>query len=459
MTKNIGISPKGYKDLDPIENFVPNHIDLRNGFISDAGTWNKRAGYKEKWDTGVKEPVHHLIPYFGGYAVTLSGKVFDLGTTVRELTGTKLTGTGRPVSIRNESDIVIVDGGTPIEITPTGIVDLPGSPANFKYITTVGSYTLGAGHTGRTDFNFEFMWSAANNYENWTTGDSGDVRVKKTGIIKNILGLREKLYVFKEEDIEVWYNRGGSTPFARVKIMEGGLKASYSLVQETSTAYWLGDDLRFKRFNQGSQEVISSPYESYIQGLVDPSSIHGHLFKKEHLIKWVVPVDGRVLVLDYKNQTWSEDNHWEHGQWEAMPIDSYMEMDNKQYFGSACHDGLIYEVSPDILDDNGNSIRVFRRFAIPLTDNGNSAKCQRLGFRFKSNVDTATEIDPELIWRYRFNKGKWSNFNRVKIGGSDPYYETKGLGVGREIEFEVIETDAVEYILTNMDLTVLPLGR
>ena len=124
--------------------------------------------------------------------------------------------------MKNKNDLFIVDGGTPIEIVAGGgtTVDLPGSPSNYKYITTVGSYTIGAGHTGRTDSEFEFMWSAANNYENWTTGDSGDTRVKKTGIIKNIVESQDKLYVLKETDMEVWYNRGGSTPFAKSRYIK-----------------------------------------------------------------------------------------------------------------------------------------------------------------------------------------------------------------------------------------------
>ena len=52
---------------------------------------------------------------------------------------------------------------------------------------------------------------------------------------------------------------------------------------------------------------------------------------------------------------------------------SYMEMGNKQYFGSYNNDGLIHEWSLDNKDDNGTAIRVFRKFALKLTENGNSA--------------------------------------------------------------------------------------
>ena len=102
ITKNIAIVPPGlYKDLDPAENFIPASVELRNGFMTDAGNWEKRPGYTEDRDLGVDVPVDLLIPEGDyGYAVTTDGKVFRrtaTGSTDITGSGSLLTGEGRPV--------------------------------------------------------------------------------------------------------------------------------------------------------------------------------------------------------------------------------------------------------------------------------------------------------------------------------------------------------------------------
>jgi len=465
VTKNILEQSRVNKDLDSIENYVATHLDMRNVRLTDAGNRRKRAGYEQKWDIGIDLPVPLLIPEREGYAIC-GHKIFKLGVAVEDITNAKLTGYARPQWLKNKNDIVIVDGGTPIEITPTDVVDLPGEPRNFRYIAVVGAYTLGAGHTDRENAEYEFMWSAAGNYENWTTGDSGNVRIKKTGIIKNLLEVNGKLYVFKDNEIEVWYNRGGVIPFARVdgNLIPEGLLASYSVVKQGTTFYWLGEDYRFYRLKGGKAELISSPFESYIQGLNDAKDVYGFLNEKEHIIQWIVPEDGKVLVYDYRHNDWSEDNIWKHGQFERIPMASYMELDNIQYFGSYNCDGLIYKVSEDAEDDAGEPIRVFRSFSIRPSLKGRRARFNRIGFHFKRGVATSSVTAPVFSWRRRFDKADWGAWDEIDLGAEgvyDPYIErfADQLGIGRECDFEIMETDAVDFQLTHMDMTAEELGR
>src|SRR3990167_3792506 len=97
ITKNIIISPVGLKDVDPEETFVPGHMDLRNGYLSDLKNWNKRPGYDGVIDVGVDEQIDLLVPVNNGYAITDSGKVYkNITTTPSQLTGQSLTGSSRP---------------------------------------------------------------------------------------------------------------------------------------------------------------------------------------------------------------------------------------------------------------------------------------------------------------------------------------------------------------------------
>lgn len=462
ITKNIGISPRGYKDLDPIENFVPNHIELRNGFLTDAGYWHKRPGFNSgTWDVVVDESINLLIPEQSGFAVTVNGRVFKLQSTPLELTGARLSGGHRPTHANQDGELALADGGLPIKISGSTTSLLGGSPDKFRFIDRLGPYTIGCGH----DIT-EFKWCASGNFENWTTGDSGFANVKKSGstdTIKNFGVLKDRAFFFKGSTVELWYNRGGSTPFVRIDLIERGIHADYSLVKESDTFYWLGDDLWFYIMQTGNKPLpISIPYDNYIRGLSRTDDCYGLNFAKEHLIKWFFPTSGVCLVYDYKNKTWSEDNTWEHGQFERMPINSYMEFNGKQYFGDYDPTGKIYEWSKNYKSDNGKEIRVARNLRIKPMENGHNVVFERLGIRAKRGVATSNELNPKLLIRHKINNELWENYEEVdlgSVGDTNPNQSIDALGRGNEIEIESVETDAVDYLVTNMDLTVRELSR
>ncbi len=462
VTKNVAIAPRGTKDLNPEENFIPGQIDLKNGFMTDAGNWSKRPGYAQSHDVGVDKPIEILVPEGSdGYAVSEDGKVYRLTPTAAiDLPAQRLTGASRPTWVKHDAIQILADGGPPVKILAGGsdTALLGGSPSNFKYLTRVGPYVIGAGHDPT-----QFKWSAAGNPDNWTTGDSGFANVKKDGAIKNGGSLKDRLFFFKDNAIEVWFNRGGTTPFVRIETIEKGMNASDSLVKETDTFYWLGDDLRFYRLDGVRATPISSPYEGFIQGLLNPSEAIGFNFKKEHLLKWLFPTDGVILVFDYKNNIWSEDARWVGSGWQRIPMNSYMEINNKQFIGSFNLDGLIYEWGKDNLDDAGQPIRVFREFSVKPSDKGHKNRFNRLRFRLKRGVATAGVANPLFSWRYRFDRNPvwqpWDDVDMGVVGDNDPYIDRRNLGIGRELSFQVSESDAVDFLLQNMDLTVKELGN
>ncbi len=463
-SKNIILTPPGtgtYKDLDDAENFIPLSLELRNGFLTDVGNWHKRPGYAEWRDVGVDKAMHALIPEDDGYGITTDGAIYSLLSTPSELTGQALNGTYRPTWTNQAGTIAICDGGSPVKIASGVASALGGSPDDFRFIDRLGPYAIGCGHADT-----EWKISASNNIENWTTGDSATFNVKKEGDrdkIKNMGVLKEKVYFFKGQSIEHWYNRGGSTPFVRIDFIETGIGADYSLIPSEDTFAWLADDLRFRKLVGNRAEVISSPFEDYIQSIPDPSSIYGFDFAKEHLWKWVSPTDGKILVYDYKHNVWSDDNHWEHGQWERIPIASYMELNNKQYIGSYNLDGLVHEWSKEYKDDDGTVIRVFRDFRVKPFATENRARFNELKFRVKKGVATSSVTTPVFSYRYTLdNSPYWADWKDVSMGtinDHNPYIIENGLGVGREIRVQVAESDSIDFLLMGANLKARELGR
>jgi hypothetical protein len=308
-----------------------------------------------------------------------------------------------------------------------------------------------------------FSWCASGNPENWTTGNSGDANVQKTGEkIRNMIANREKVYFFKDNSTEVWINVGGDAPFVRQDGLwiNKGCGADYSVVKANDTIYWFGNDGDFYVLNGGRPEVISKTYRSVIDDLTKTDNIYGFDFRKENMVRWYAPTNGKCFVYDYAKNIFSEDNRWD-GKWGRMPINSYMELNGEQYFGDYEPTGKVYHWSDDYKDDDGQNIRVNRKFAINPSEKGNRVKFSRLGFRVKRGQGDIVS-NPKLSFRTRIDRKKWSKIRHLDLGNvgeHNPWIYIHRIGIGREIEIEVTETDAVDYLLTHMNMTVAELGR
>ena len=476
IPRNIALSPIPYKDLNPEETFSPYNIDLRNGRLTDAGNWEKRNGSAEWRDTGIDKAIKGLIPLGYGYAINTSGNIFKLTVTPSQL-ATAMNGGNRPTWDRHNDLIILCDGGDPVKIKNNDSALLDGSPPKALFISRIGNYSI----MSSVD---QFNWCASGNPENWTTGDSGNDYVKEDGgLIKMQITYDERLYFFKDTNIECWYNRGGTVPFARLNnysIWDSATKAGYSVVKANNTVYWFDKDGDFKFLNGNQGQVISKFYRWYLDKyLKHPSDVYGFDCRKENCIRWFSPVDGLCLKYDYLKNFFSEDNTWEHGQFERLNWNSYMELNNEQYFGDYDPTGKVYHWSKDYLDDNGKEIRVYRRYKIKLTDNGNRARVNLLRFAIKRGVATVSGwgetlwgttpwgegsvSEPKMTFRVRFEDSTdWEPEEVIdlgQIGDIDPYQDFHNLGVGREMEIEIIETDAVEYLLRDILLTSNSMGR
>ena len=135
-------------------------------------------------------------------------------------------------------------------------------------------------------------------------------------------------------------------------------------------------------------------------------------------------------------------------------------MDGEQYIGDYEATGKIYRWSEDYKDDNGEAIRVYRKFGFPLSGNGTDSRANLLRLRVKRGNGTVTVPHPDALIRWRFDQGESfsENFDLGSVGQHDPYIDIPSLGIGREMEFEIVESDAVDSLITHAYLTVEPLG-
>jgi hypothetical protein len=456
VTKELWIPPKVVKDLDPKESLLPAQIDMRNLRMTTAGNVVKRNGYAEKWDISNDVPVNQLIPEGDGYAIDNDGTVYRLGETVNTLDHS-VSAVSRPTWALWDKNIYVYSGGLPIKITPTNTESLTAVPYRSKFVAVIGTYFLISGHNDT-----EFRWSVPNNPESYVIANgAGFANIEKVGTIQNMIAYKKRLLLFTERNIEVRNFAGGSAPFPinNALHVNKGLGAPYSVVKASDDkVYWFGNDNDFyvmDNFNVGN--ISNSSYKRELETMQNPSELVGFDIPKEKHIKWVNQVDGKTYIYDYRHGLFYEDNLWRGSGWQAFPMNSYMELDGKQYFGDLGYVGKIWQIHEDNKDDNGSEIRAFRRFAVQPSERGNKVRVNRILIRRKGGVGDLTHTAPIVGIRYRWDKkGDWvisPNKSLGAIGNNDPYIDIRNFGIGRELEFELVETDPVSFLMTNMLIT------
>ncbi len=447
VTKNINLQPILGKDIDRSELFVPLQVELNNGEFTSTGGWRFRKGYSEEWDTGVLYGVHGLLNTSLGYAFTKNGTVYQLSSTPVSI-GT--IGTSRPQFERFNS-IDYVTSGSTHTVQGNLITD---KSITAKYIGKVGSYMLYASD------GTEFQWSASNNPDNITTGDSGSANVKKSGTIKYATDFRNQWLIFKDDEVEVWYNRGGTTPFVRLNesTIPFGCGASYSVVEAENQIYWLDPDMNFRDL-QG--QIISSNLESSLKDRMKTiDNVYGIHFTDEKCIRWFNPDNNITLRYDYANQLWSEDYHLVSGHKEMFPVGAYMEKDGKQYIGDSRATGKVFDFNYDDQDDNGDMIQCVKQFKVKISEAGNMGSVNRIRFILKRGIDTATVTAPTMLMKWRFDENEedidWYT-RSVDLGVAPDrnlYHDEYALGLGRSIEFQLVQTNPVSFLISGILMTV-----
>lgn len=442
------IPPRTVKDTGSSEVILPAQIDMKNLRVTDLGNVIKRKGYAQKWDLTSEKNVPLLIPEDSGYAVDDNGSIYSLGDTVTAH-ASPIGKISRPYWTKLDDKIIVTAGSTPKKIVAGNSTDLLGNPAKAKWCAVVFDRLFLAGQDDNT-----CSYSGVGNPELFT----GSFITDRSSPNKFMTSFRDNLFFFKERKLEVYSPTGASVPVVinRALGVEKGIKAPDSVVKTDDAIFWLGDDGEFWRYAGGGLTNISTHYRNELDKLQNPTAIYGFNNEVDKIIMWIAPTDGRVFIYDYDKELFFEDARWEGSGWQIMPINSYMELNGSQYFGTYNCDGLIYEMSKDSLDDAGQPIRALRHFKF-MVANGERARVNLARFRFNRQVYTSAVTAPKMNVEWRFDNEPWENVDELTLGSAgekEPYRALRQLGIGRELEMKLTEMDAVEFLATNLILTV-----
>lgn len=462
-TKNVLIAPLAASDVEASESFVPHQLALFNGHVSPLGHWRRRPGYRQFARPADLAAITALIPDGIGYVVTRDGHFFrydrEAGGVLAGLGGARLEGNQRPTWANYDGTLLLANGGAIIALPTATSVAAPlgGNPPAAKFLVVMDTYVILAGFTHD---DISFAWSSVNTKDRYPSENFNQVAAQGEQI-RMVKRLRHVLHFFLSKSIELWVNVGGLNPFSRQVTIERGTAAGHSVVQAADTFFWLGDDLDFYTLNGNQAQVISGDNRARVASLTHPEEVYGFDFRNEHLIRWFAPADGRCFVWDYQRNLFSEDYAWRDDSPQLLPIGAYMERGGKSYVGSSEVGGYLSEWSQAIGDDDGGPIRLERRFRVALSADGTTSRVNRLRLRVQRGKGP-TDTTPRLLLRWAFDEEDWQPYEEIDLGvegDACPYVDVDHLGIGSELRIELIETDAVDALVTAAMLTIEGLGR
>lgn len=468
-TLNFALIPTLYTELDADESVVPAHVELSNGRLTDGAHWQKRPGYGPVgglYSTGFEAPLTCLIPQDTGLAIDTNGRVFELGDgSVTQLSGA-VPYFSTPDFAFYDQVIVVAAGKQLCILDPDNKVNVEDQTDDVKAIVSAphARFVLLLNDRLIAYGNDPYVWrySGPGNLQSWPGGNFKEVE-RDGSTLQRMMVLRGLIYAFKTKKIEVWSNVGGVAVYSRSQKIDKGTLSPRSVVQANDTLFFYGSDGDFYSLDGASPRVISRAIRPTLDALTVRTNCYGFDFRAEHVVRWFFPTNGLCVAYDYATETWSDEYTWrDAGRW-RLDVGAHMELsDGRTVIADYKATGLLYQWSRDYQSDAGEEVRVIRRATIPANKVGRKARINRLTMRAARGVADGPADTPHFFIRWRVDHQDWSDLTDFDLGvegDTDPYIDLYSLGVGREVQVEIVETDAVKWLLTDGFITARALGR
>lgn len=278
------------------------------------------------------------------------------------------------------------------------------------------------------------------------------------------LGVRQREpWLIGELSTEPWYLSGAAdTTFEAVAstFIPYGCVARYSMQSIDVSLYWLSQDLKGKAIavksdgynaKKISTFALENEWQSYgdISDAVSGSyQIGGHTF-------WQIsfPKADKTWVYDLATEQWYQATYTDNDGIEHRDRCAFFAHAYGKIIGQDWETGILYEISPDVYTDNGNSI--FCRRGFPHIQN----EMKRVShwsltadMQCGTDENPASDDDPPILnMRYSDDRGQtWSDPMMRPLGGVGQYLvspQYQRLGMARDRVYELFWTANVKTAL------------
>jgi len=384
-------------------------------------------GTVEWADTLIPAEVRGALVYGELLYVVVGTQLLSYNTsTVKTVLGTLNTSSGPVGMATNGLDLAIVDGseGWVWDYTATTFAQIVDAdfPACKDIIQMDGYYLVakvGTGQIWRSDYNTGVDWGGL---AFSTAGADPD----------NIIALsasNRDIFTIGEETTEIWVNTGQDTfNFTSVTgatIQKGGTSA-FARTYINNATYWVARD----KHGQGQliecigrvpKVVSTSAITNVIQGWGNLADLQMWAYEQldHNFVIITSPSAEETLVYDSTTKQWHSRSSKRFGANNRWKTNCHAFFGNKHLVGDY-YNGKIYELSPDIYDEDGEEILSVRRTSV-YRKTQNRATLNEVQVVAETGVGLITgdpqDIDPHMNLRYSKDGGRtWRSNNDLRLG-------------------------------------------
>jgi hypothetical protein len=390
--------------------------------------------------------------------------VYDPSTDeyLQTVIGNLNTNTGYVSIAENGLEIAIVDGDyyylynydeeTFSQYTPLGWL-------GSDYVVYFSSYFVFFKRNSR-----QFYWSAP---LDGTKLDPLSFATKEGSAdnIVSLLPINQMLWIFGSKSIEIYYNSGNAdAPFATMDggFIQFGCSSPKSVAVVNNLPFWLGRDNNgagtIYTCNSSYQPVRISNFavEYFIQNQDIITDAVAYTYQQEGHYFYVInfPSGNTTWVYDTTTQMWHERQYFNKntGQPERHRSQLHAFYNNK-HLVSDYSKNIIYNMSLNYYDDNGDEIQRIRRSPHQF-----GGELQRLAFKeFQLDLEVGTpNIENKafkIMMRYSNDGGKtWSSWLENTLGQPGNFRKRviwRRCGLARDRVWEVMVSDPVKTVWLN----------
>jgi hypothetical protein len=277
------------------------------------------------------------------------------------------------------------------------------------------------------------------------------------------------LWLFGANTTEVFYNSGASAfPIERISgaFIEHGILAPASALVLDNTPIWLSFDNRtgerlVVRASGYSPQIVTDDFMSYQldqMTTLSDARAYGYMEGGHTFYVLTFPTENKTFCMDLKTNLWHRRASFpENGRHRA---DWCVSFAGKTLVGDY-QNGKIYEMSQNILDDDGEEIQRAWTIGESAGEDGNRLFHHELIVKLETGLTATTETNPKLMLDYTDNGGKaWSDERLLGSGLIGTYDEgdvrAKRLGSARRRHYRLKTSASRKWGILGVNLKASP---
>lgn len=371
---------------------------------------------------------------------------------IAEARGGLLTQTGSVDIADNGTQIMVVDGtaGYIYDIGTEAFTQITaeGYPGDSATVTFLDGYFIVDNPANKGRFHKSALYDGTSwNALDYATAESNPDALVAVLAEKSLLGL------WGEFSSEVWANTGAlDFPFSRMQggTTEWGLAARWSLVKFDDSLIWLARNrLGQVSVVRGAGERVSTPDLDYLfstYSSVSDATGYAYMLNGHPMYALNFPSASRSWLFDGKTGAWSELQSYGLTRHRGETATSFL---NRTMIGDF-DNGRIYILSPDVYDDNGDTIA--REITSPHTfsPDGQQAFISEVRVDLETGVGLATGqgSDPQIMLSFSRDNGHSFGTERWVSAGKTGQYRHRArwrrCGRARDLVVKLRITDPVQ---------------